>query len=135
LDTTDPAEGGQSLKVSKTSGQAAQFVRGDFIPVIPGAKYRISAYARGENIVAGTSGWHRLYIIGRWCDGQSQSLTTNPFPDLQAIPVGTFDWGWFGQTYTAPTNAVYFQARDVGLIDASSSGTGWLDRIEFIRVE
>jgi len=54
---------------------------------------------------------------------------------LQAIPIGTFEWGWFEQTYTAPANAVYFRARDLGLIDASSSGTGWLDQIEFIRVE
>ncbi|MDZ4199906.1 MAG: hypothetical protein U1E27_11560, partial [Kiritimatiellia bacterium] len=134
LDTTDPAEGGQSLKVSKTSGQAAQFVRGDFIPVIPGAKYRISAYARGENIVTGTSHWFRLYIIGRWYNENQSQLSGAP--DLTTIPeAGTFDWGWFQRQYTAPSDAAYYRVRDAGLLDASSSGTGWLDRIEFIRVE
>lgn len=130
LDTNDKWHGDAALRVSKSTGAAQQTVKlNGFVPVSGGAKYVVSAYAKGASIVQGTSGWHRLYVIARWYDANLAEIASS-YPDLP-IPTGTFDWTRYATTNTAPASAKYYRITAAGLIGTQSSGTGWLDQVEF----
>ncbi|MFA7231403.1 MAG: LamG domain-containing protein, partial [Victivallaceae bacterium] len=130
--TSDPDEkydGDQSLYFNKpySNEPEVSVSMNNYVPVDGGKCYVLSAWAKGNNITLGTSGWHKLFVIGRWYDKNMVEIS-GVYPDI-GINTGSFDWTKFEKSYTAPSNAVYYRATAAGII-GSGSGEGWLDLIE-----
>jgi autotransporter-associated beta strand protein len=99
------------------------------IPVIGGATYTISAWAKGSGLQAGTEPWHGLAVAGGWYDKNMAPVVSDPPPHL-AMNNGTYDWRRFSVACTAPTQAAYYRVTAVGILQ-SGSGHAWVDALAF----
>ncbi|MCG2728565.1 MAG: carbohydrate binding domain-containing protein, partial [Candidatus Methanoperedenaceae archaeon] len=107
-------------------------ISGNFIPIEPDTDYVLSAWAKANNIVIGTTGWHKLFIVARFYDCNKMQLK-DIYPDL-GMDAGTYDWTLFKTIHHSPNNAVYFRIFRLGLID-TGIGEGWIDDISFSKYE
>lgn len=121
--TSDAYEGERSLYFFRnTTGSSSceQLVSG----IVAGETYTISVYAKMNNVVQGTQGYHKAYVINRWIDASGNQLSG--FPDL-SIGTGTADWNRYTTTVVAPSGAVKLKIRP-GL--QVCTGELWVDNVQ-----
>lgn len=124
-------EGQKSVHFYSMSSKDSS-IKGDFIPIEPDTDYVLSARAKANNIVIGTTGWHKLFMVARFYD-YNKTQIKNIYPDL-GMDAGTYDWTLFKTTYHSPNNAAYFRISRLGLI-GTGTGEGWIDDIRFSKYE
>jgi len=101
------------------------------VPISDGEKITISLYSKGENIVEGTSSWHKAYLIGRWINSTDQRICC---ADMSiGDGTGTWDWKRSSTVRTAPDliSPDYVKSYQFyfGLI-GTGTGTLWVDAVQ-----
>jgi hypothetical protein len=107
-------------------------IRGDFIPIEPDTDYVLSTWAKANNIVIGTAGWHKLHMGARFYDRNKMQIK-GIYPDL-GMDAGTYDWTLFKTIHHSPNNAAYFRISRLGII-GTGTGEGWIDDIHLYKYE
>jgi hypothetical protein len=112
-----PQSGQKCLKTVVAAGAQPTWIatRQRDVQVIPGARYRVRAWVRAEN-VRGRAGWY-LHVGSR-----ERSMMLAPMLDAGA---GTFDWRQVETEFTAPAGA---DQLDVGTV-LRGTGTAWFDSV------
>jgi Concanavalin A-like lectin/glucanases superfamily/Right handed beta helix region len=133
IDPTVKFDGLTAIKFDKPSSgtQESTIKLSSYIPVTGNRKYEITAWVKGDNIVAGSIGWHKYTAMGRWYDKDMVQITTTT-ADLN-FPIGTYDWTKHSVIHTSPANAAYYRTTGIGLL-RTSSGTGWIDKMSICPV-
>jgi predicted esterase len=117
-DAQEKAEGGQSLRISKTGGVPVDIMRVD-VPRPPrGKKVNVSAMVKAQDA---RNAWLKFFI---W-DAQGNVLVEDL--DIGRI-TGTFDWKKMEKTFAIPTSATKAAVQFWMVLD----GTVWIDDV---RVE
>ena len=124
-------EGDKSVHLYSMSSKDSG-ISGDFIPIEPDTNYVLSAWAKANNVVIGTTGWHKLNLGARFYD-YNKTQIKNIYPDL-GMDAGTYDWTLFKTIHHSPNNAAYFRISRLGLI-GTGTGEGWIDDIRFFKYE
>lgn len=121
--------GSKSSRFVDTIADAGSEQTGDqSIPVNPGGPIAVSLYSKGQNIVLGSSSWHKALLIGRWINATG-GVIAGYYPDMQiGDGVGTWDWKRSWATFTPVADAVYYRF-SVGL-RGSATGTLWADAVQ-----
>jgi hypothetical protein len=118
-----PHSGRRYLKTVVAAGAEPTWIatRQAGIQVIPGARYRVRAWVRGEN-VTGRAGWY-LHVGNR-----EHSMMLAPTLDGGS---GTFDWREVQTEFTAPAGADQLSLGTV----LRGTGTAWFDQVTLERLD
>lgn len=115
--TEPPRSGKRCLKTVVADGAPATWIstRQRALRVVGGAKYRMQAWVKAEN-VRGQTGWY-IHLGNR-----EKPLITSP---MLLAGEGTFDWKQVTAEFTAPAEA---DLADLGTV-LHGSGTAWFDNV------
>ena len=116
--TESPHSGKKCVKTMVPAGGEASWiaVRQRGLGVLPGRKYRLTAWVKGQDVV-GRSGWY-VHV--------ANPETTQKVSVLQDAGDGTFDWKQVTIEFTTPMDAI---SLDHGTVLAGS-GTVWFDDVK-----
>jgi len=131
IDSTVYHKGHKSVHFYSKSSEDSS-ISSDFIPIKPDTDYVLSAWAKANNVVIGTAGWHKLFMGARFYD-RNKIKIKNIYPDF-GMDAGTYDWTLFKTTCHSPNNARYFRISRLGII-GTGTGEGWIDDISFSKYE
>jgi hypothetical protein len=123
LDTTVAHSGQASARLGMTAGAgsaAPAYVISPIAPLLPGQRYRASAWARGRDATGAT----RLALFWFNASGQPVAVTASG-----ALPPGTTPWQLLSVTASVPPAAAYVE---IHLESALNSGTVWFDDVALV---
>lgn len=118
-----PQSGRRCLKTVVAPGAEATWIstRQTDIHIVGGAKYRMTGWVRGEDVVGG-AGWY-IHL-----GNEQNSMLTSP---MLMAGEGTFDWKQVSAEFTAPQEAT---RADLGTV-LRGTGTAWFDNVAVERLE
>jgi hypothetical protein len=121
--TTRPQSGGRCLETVVDEGAEPTWIatRQHGIPIAGGAKYRMTAWVRAEN-VRGMAGWY-MHVGNR-----ENAMLIAP---MLSAGEGTFDWKQVQAEFTAPEAA---DRADLGTV-LRGTGTAWFDNVMLERLD
>lgn len=126
-DTAEVYDGSTAIRFDKPSSDEATestIKLSSYIPVNADQDYKLSAWAKGNSIVTGTTGWHKFIAVGRWYD---KNMVEIGIADLN-FDIGTYDWTEFSVIRHSPTTAAYYRTTAIGIL-RSGTGTAWIDKM------
>ena len=128
--TDEKYNGSKSSKFQDLIGDSDSEETGNvYIPVTPFQDITVSLYSKGNNIIQGSQGWHKAYMIGRWVNSTMDEYGAPCCPDMTiGDGVGTWNWKRTSYTHNPPAGAAYYRF-GAGLIE-SGIGTLWIDSVQ-----
>lgn len=128
--TNEKYNGSKSSRFQDLTGDSdSEYAGYVYVPVTYGQNITVSLFSKGNNIIQGSQGWYKAYMIGKWVDSSKNEFGAPCCPDMN-IGNGVGTWNW-ERNYTRqdpPIGAAYY--RFVAGIIGNSTGTLWIDSVQ-----